>query len=46
MINLENKVINADSLEHLKTLEDNIKYWIENKTDKTVEIIQLYYDCN
>lgn len=24
MINLENKVINADSLEHLKTLEDNI----------------------
>jgi hypothetical protein len=30
----------------LKTLEDNIKYWIENKTDKTVEIIQLYYDCN
>ena len=32
--------------ERLKTLENQINYWIspENKTNKTVEIIQLYYD--
>jgi len=32
-------------LEHLKELVD---YWItpENKTDKTVEIIELYYNQN
>ena len=33
-------------LERLNTLEDQIKYWTdpENMTDKTIEIIQLYYD--
>ena len=33
-------------LERLNTLEEQIKYWIypENMTDKTIEIIQLYYD--
>ena len=33
-------------LERLNTLEEQIKYWIspENITDKTIEIIQLYYD--
>ena len=32
--------------ERLSTLEQHITYWInpENKTDKTIEIIQLYYD--
>jgi hypothetical protein len=30
----------------LKTLSDQVKYWtdIKNKTDKTVEIVQLFYD--
>jgi ferredoxin-like protein FixX len=33
-------------LERLNTLEDQIKYWTspENMTDKTIEIIHLYYD--
>ena len=32
----------------LNTLEEQINYWInpENKTDKTIEIIQLFYDNN
>ena len=32
--------------ERLNTLEEHIKYWIkpENTTNKTIEIIQLYYD--
>jgi len=34
--------------ERLTTLEHQINYWInpENKTDKTIEIIQLFYDNN
>ena len=30
----------------LETLNEQIKYWLnpENKTDKTIEIIQLFYD--
>ena len=28
----------------LNSLFESIKYWIENKSDKTIEIIQLYYD--
>jgi hypothetical protein len=33
-------------LERLNTLEEQIKYWTspENMTDKTIEIIHLYYD--
>ena len=32
--------------ERLNTLERQISYWVnpENKTSKTVEIIQLFYD--
>jgi hypothetical protein len=30
----------------LKCLRDQIKYWIKNDTDKTIEIIQLFYDEN
>ena len=32
--------------ERLKTLENQISYWLnpENQTNKTVEIIQLFYD--
>jgi hypothetical protein len=30
--------------ERLNVLKDSINYWINNKTDKTVEIIQLYFN--
>ena len=30
----------------LETLKEQINYWINNKTEKMVEIIQLYYDNN
>jgi hypothetical protein len=32
--------------ERLEFLKDTINYWIENETDKTIEIIQLFYDQN
>jgi len=34
--------------ERLESLNDQIEYWInpENKTDKTVEMVQLFYDCD
>ena len=34
--------------ERLEALKDQIEYWInpENKTDKTIEIVQLFYDCD
>lgn len=34
--------------ERLEALKNQVEYWIqpENKTEKTVEIIQLFYDCN
>jgi len=28
----------------LKELKEQIQYWLDNKTDKTVEVIQLFYD--
>ena len=31
-------------VKRLENLKETIKYWIENETDKTVEVIQLYYD--
>jgi hypothetical protein len=30
--------------ERLKFLENQINYWVNNKTDKTIEVIQLFYD--
>ena len=30
--------------ERLNKLEEQIRYWISNTTNKTVEVIQLYYD--
>jgi nitrite reductase/ring-hydroxylating ferredoxin subunit len=30
----------------LKTLEETIKYWIEHRTEKTVEVVHLFYDTN
>jgi hypothetical protein len=36
----------SEWIQRLNTLEEHIKYWInpENTTNKTIEIIQLYYD--
>jgi hypothetical protein len=33
-------------IQRLKTLEDQIQYWInpENRTNKTIEVLQLFYD--
>jgi hypothetical protein len=33
-------------MQRLTVLEQHIKYWIDsgNKTDKTIEVIQLFYD--
>ena len=30
--------------ERLKQLSNTIKYWLANKVDKTIEVVQLYYD--
>jgi hypothetical protein len=30
--------------ERLENLYENINYWINNATNKCIEIIQLYYD--
>ena len=32
--------------ERLEILKQTIEYWLNNKTDKTIEIIQLFYDLN
>jgi hypothetical protein len=40
------KIKQKEWSERLEALTDQIEYWInpENKTDKTVEIVQLFYD--
>jgi hypothetical protein len=30
--------------QRLETLKENIDYWIEKETNKTIELVQLYYD--
>lgn len=32
-------------LARLGALKESVSYWSENKTDKTVEVVQLFYDC-
>jgi hypothetical protein len=32
--------------ERLECLKESVQYWIENKTDKTIEVVQLYYNEN
>ena len=43
-------VLNKDKIKEweyrLLQLKNNIQYWLDNKTDKMIEIIQLYYDQN
>ena len=29
--------------ERIKTLKQQIQYWIDNPTEKTIEIIELFY---
>ena len=29
--------------ERIKILEQQIEYWIENSTNKTIEIVELFY---
>jgi len=33
-------------IDRIKSLKKQIKYWIKNKSEKTIEVIQLYYDEN
>lgn len=30
----------------LQCLVENIQYWTENETNKTVEVVELFYDAN
>lgn len=30
----------------LTVLKENVQYWIEHRTEKTVEVIELFYDMN
>ena len=32
--------------ERLNVLKNQVQYWIDNKTEKTVETVHLYYDEN
>ena len=32
-------------LGRLTALKESVAYWASNKTDKTVEVVQLFYDC-
>ena len=36
----------AEWEQRLNSLKESLNYWISNKTEKTVEIVQLYYDMN
>lgn len=39
-----NKENNKEWLNRLVVLENQIKYWMDNTTNKTLEVIHLYYD--
>ena len=34
----------SDWNNRLKVLEETLEYWINNETDKTIEVVQLFYD--
>jgi hypothetical protein len=40
------KIKNKEWEYRLKLLKENIKYWCNNNTNKTIEIIQLFYNQN
>ena len=33
-------------MERLGVLKEQIQYWMDNSSDKMVEIVQLFYDAN
>ena len=39
-----NKESNKDWINRLKILENQINYWINNETNKTLEVVHLFYD--
>jgi hypothetical protein len=43
-ISTVNKNDSKEWKKRLQQLSEQLQYWVDNKTDKTVEIIQLYYD--
>ena len=32
--------------QRLDTLDEQIRYWCENTTEKTVEVVELFYNCD
>lgn len=32
--------------ERLSALMEQIQYWVDNPTEKTVEVVELFYNCN
>ena len=45
-MNIVEKTKNDEWVDRLESLQSHIEYWLhpENKTDKTVEMVQLFYD--
>jgi hypothetical protein len=43
-ISTVNKNDSKEWKKRLQQLSEQLQYWVDNKTEKTVEIIQLYYD--
>ncbi len=43
LLKISNKIMWNNRLNSLK---EQIKYWIENKTDKTIEVIELFFNQN
>jgi hypothetical protein len=41
---LSNKRNHREWRMRLDSLKEQIQYWIVNRTDKTVEVVQLFYD--
>jgi len=41
-----NKKYEKEWEERLNILKENIKYWLNNNTNKTIEVIELFYDQN
>jgi len=44
-INIDRKQVKEWNI-RLNSLKEQITYWLNNKTEKTVEVIQLYFDQN
>ena len=42
--NTHNKTRMTEWKERINILNQQIQYWIDNKSNKTIEIIELFYD--